>query len=419
MAVTGRAMRYWFMCMAALAGGAPSAFADLPPEVPGYSLTAASLFEWDPNLFRLPDGENPRQAGQATDSRGDTIITPSAAFDANLLTSRQRFHVNAQLSRQVLLNNPQFDTTALTYTGTWQWQLGNDWSGEFDDSQLQQRASFADNSQLIQTDLQTTRIRHAAANYKPRPDRRIGVVYDQYVGTNSLGVMQINDYRITTSRAELGLESGFGSEIVLGASTTHSDYPYQQIVAFAPIDNSYRQDQLDASTHYVATQRVQIDVRVGYAKRRYPEVSQRDFGGLVGNLGVYWQPAARTQTQLKVSRDLNAVNDYNRIYTVSTDTRAKVIYKPTFKTEAAIEAYATRVRYQGNPQNFFTLVYGPAPYREDRYDGLKFTFSWTPRIPWTIQLAQVLDSRNSNTAGFQYRDWMTILTVQYVTGPWH
>jgi hypothetical protein len=406
------------LCMAALEVPTASALADPPADRPGYSLTAQSLFEWDPNLFRLPDGVSPRQAGQATDSRGDTVVSPSASIDANFLPGQQRFHVNAHLDRQLLLNNPKFDATDLTYAGTWQWRLGNEWSGQFDDSQQQQRTSFSD-AELTQPNMQTTHIRDASVDFRPRPDRRIGLSYSQYVGTNSLGSRQIYDYRITISRAELGLNSGFGSELVFGASTTHGDYPYQQIVTIAPVDNSYRQNQLDASTHYVATEKLQFEALVGYAKRRYPEITQRDFGGLVGHLGIDWEPTAKIQVQLTVARDLNAVTDYDRIYTVSTNTRGRLSYKPTFKTEVGLEGNVTRVRYQGDPQNFYTLVYGRAAYREDRYDGLKFTLAWTPRDRWTIQVAQILDMRNSNAAGFQYRDWMTQLTLQYLIGPWH
>jgi hypothetical protein len=245
------------------------------------------------------------------------------------------------------------------------------------------------------------------------------VSFDETVGSNSLGVLQVNDYRITVGRAELGLDSGFGSEVVLGASTTHGIYPNQQVFVLAPVDNSYRQNQLDLSTRYVASEKIQVDVRAGYAKRRYPVVSQRNFGGWVGNLALDWAPTAKIQVHLSVARDLNAISDYNRIYTVSTDSRCKLRYQPTFKTEVSVEANATRVRFQGDPRNFLTFVLGPAPYREDRYDGVRIVLGWTPRDRLTLRVAQILDTRNSNVANFQYRDWLTQLSVEYMIGPWH
>jgi len=417
-AVSAPAVRSALAMAAALEMLAVRALAEPPTDLPGYSLTASSLFEWDPNLFRLPDGVSPRQVGQATDHRGDTIIVPSATIDANFLPGRQRVSLNAQLSRELLLRNSAFDLTSLSYRGSWIWQLGNKWSGELTDSQQQQRTSFAD-AQLTEANRETTRTHRASADYRPRPDRRLGASFAWIGGSNSLGVRQINDFRTTIARAELGVDSGFGSELVLGASTTHAEYPNQQILALAPIDNSYRQNQFDLSTRYVASEKIQIQVRAGYAKRRYPVVSQRDFGGVVGNLGVTWQPTAKLQAQLTASRDLNAVDDAYRIYTVSTQARAKLGYQPTVKTDFTVDAYGTRVPYKGNPQNFLTSISGPAPYREDRYYGLKFSIGWLPTQRLTAQVTQALETRNSNTAGFQYRDWTTLLYLQYQVGPWH
>jgi len=401
--------------LAALATSPASAQA--PPERPGFSLTAGTQLVHDNNLFRLADGVDPRQAGYATNERGDTIAVPSAAFEANLLRGRQRVDLRANLSREILLRNSQFDLTDLSYQGLWQWQLGNEWSGELADSQQQQRTSFAD-TQLTQANRQTTRERKARADYRPRPDRRLGVSYDESLGSNSLGPRQINDFRITVARAELGFDSGLGSEIVAAASSTRGEYPNRQIFVLAPVDNSYRQAQFDLSTRYAAGAKTQLELRIGYAKRRYPQVSQRNFGGLVGDLGLAWEPTAKLSGHLRVSRDLNGVDDYDRIYTVSTKTSAGLTYQASAKVELDVDGSASRVRFQGDPQNFFTFFRGPAGYREDRYDRLKFSLSWLSTERLSVQLAQTLETRQSNFAGAQYRDWTTLMSLQYLIGPW-
>jgi hypothetical protein len=412
-----RHLSFFLSAIAILHMPISSAIANAPADVPGISLTADELTLWDPNLFRLPDGADPRQFGEATSKRSDTLVVPSVLLDANFLPGRQRVHLSAKVDHEWLLNNPQFDVTDLAYAADWNWQLGNDFSGELADSQLQQLASFAD-YRLTQADRPTTRIRRASVRYGARPDRHVGVSFDEYVGSNNLGQLQVNDYRIGVARVEAGMSSGFGSEIVIRASATRGDYPNQPIFFFAPVDNSFRQTQGDISTRYVLGEKLQFDVLAGYAKRRYPVVSQRNFGAPVGHLLVKWEPAAKTQFELGVTRDLNAINDFNRIYTVSTGAQAAMRYAVTAKTQATIEAHATHVSYQGNPANFFTLSFGAAPYRVDRYQGFKFALAWTPRENLTVQLAQVLDARNSNTTGFQYRDSVTQLSLEYRIGPW-
>jgi len=401
--------------LAALMTGA---LAQVPPtDVPGVTLTAESSLTRDGNLFRLPDGASPRQFGLNADARGDTLIVPSLSADAAMQYSRQRFQLSGSLSRELLRENPGFDTTDLKYRGSWKWQVGNDWSGELADSQQQQRTSFADQL-LTRPNRQTTHSKHASADYHPRPDRRLGVSFDEYVGSNSLGVRQIYDYRITISRAEVGLDSGLGSELVIGASTTHADYPNQQIFFLAPVDNSYRELQLDLSSLLVLTEKTQLRWRIGYAKRRHPDVSQRDFSGPVGNLGLDWRPTAKIQGRITVARDLNEVSDFDRIYTVTTMASGELSYAPTFKTQLAVTANAQRVDYRGDPRNFFTAVFGRGKYREDRYDAVKTSFTWAPTDHLTIQLSEALGTRNSNQPHLQYRDWTTGLDLKYWIGPW-
>ena len=383
---------------------------------PGVTLTAATSFTRDGNLFRLPDGADPRQFGLNTSARGDTIIVPSASVDANFLYSRQRVMLSGTLARELLRDNPSYDTTDLSYRGSWLWQITNEWSGELTDLQRQQRTSFADQL-LTQPNRQTTHERRATVNYQPRPDRRVGLVYDESVGSNSLGLRQLNDYRITFARAELGVNSGLGHEVVLGASSTHADYPNQQIFAIAPVDNSYRQAQFDLSSLLALSEQTQFRWRIGYAKRHHPDVPQRNFGGIVWDLGLEWEPTARIQGRVQVTRDLNAASDYDRIYTVTTSAQGQLSYAPTHKTQLSISARASRIDYKGDPQNFFTLAFGRGKYREDRYDNVKAALSWNPTPRATVQLSQVLDTRNSNEPGFQYRDWTTELDLQYRIGP--
>jgi hypothetical protein len=388
-----------------------------PADIPGLSLAAAASVVRDGNLFRLPNGLQPRQLGLNTDQRGDTTIVPSASVDANILFGRQRVLLSGTLSRELLKDNPSYDTTDLSYRGSWLWQIGNAWSGELTDLQQQQRTSFADQL-LTQANRQTLHDRHAAIDFRPRPDRRIGVVYDQSIGSNSLGIRQINDYRVTFARAELGIDSGLGHELVLGASSTHADYPNQQIIALAPIDNSYRQTQLDLSSLFVLSEKTQLRWRIGYARRRHPEVPQRNFSGLVGNVGVSWEPTAKVQGKISINRDLNDAADYFRIYTITTTATGELDYLPTAKTQIALTASAARIGYKGSPLNFYTIVFGPAGYREDRYDNVRLSLGWTPWDRFSVTLSQALSTRNSSEPQFQFRDWTTELDLQYRIGPW-
>ncbi len=405
--------------LAAVAGSlSPAAWAQsatLPADRPGFSLTASTLAQRDNNVFLLPDGASPRSVGLSTDARGDTIVVPSLELDENLMFGRQRVLLDATLDRELLLANPNFDVTDFSYSGSWHWAAWNEWSGELFDSQQQQRTSFAD-AILSEPNHQTTRTRRASADYRPRPDRRIGVIYTEAIGTNSTLARRINDFRITSARAELGVDWGPGAELVLGASSTRADYPNQQILFLAPVDNSYRQAQFDLGSQFDVTEKIVGQVLAGYAKRRHPDVPQRNFGGLVGNLGVVWLPTAKLRFVLGANRDLNDGGDLDRIYTVTTTLRGEAHYKITYKSELAVVASAARTDFKGDPAILYTRIFGFATYREDQYSNLKASWNWAPRERWSIELAQILGTRNSNRAGFQFRDWKSELNLQYRIG---
>jgi hypothetical protein len=121
---------------------------------------------------------------------------------------------------------------------------------------------------------------------------------------------------------------------------------------------------------------------------------------------------------VSVIRDLNDAADYFRIYSVTTTATGELDYLPTAKTKVALTASAARVDYKGNPSNIYTMVFGPASYREDRYDNLKLTLGWTPWDRFSVTASQALSTRNSSEPQFQFRDWTTELDLQYRIGPW-
>lgn len=402
-----------------LAGLAGGALAQTPPareDIPGPSLTASAQYQRDDNIFLLPDGADPRRFGQKTGARGDTILAPGLSVDENLLFGPQRVLLGVSVTRELLLSNPQFDVTDLGFNGGWNWALGGELSGKLSVQQQQSRTSFAD-VQSSEPNHQTSRSAEASADWRPRPDRRFGMRFSEYRGSNTLKLRRINDYRITQARAEIGVDLEPEREFTLGFTATRADYPNQQILSFAPVDNSYRQGQADFSTQFAATEQLAGDLLAGYAKRRHPDVPQRNFGGPVGRLGLTWTPSALIKLRLSVGRDLGDAYDFDRIYTVTTTTRAELTYDPTVKTEVGLSAGMRRVQYKGDATNLYTRVFGLSPYREDRYDDLKASLTWMPRYGLTLQLAQILGTRNSNEPGYQYRDWRTELDIQYRIGP--
>jgi len=394
----------------------PTASAQTVPDMPGVAYTVGVSALHDDNLFRIPDGADPRAFGFSTDDRGDTAFTPYFNVDDTILYSLQRITLSAGVSRQMLRINPSFDQTYFVYRGDWLWRAGDEFSGDLSDSQQQSQTSQAD-VRSSEANKQTYRAWHASADWRPRPDRRLGLSFDNSTGSNSASILLPNDFHTTIGRVELGIQSDLGHEIVVGLSQTRNEYPNRVISPVAPIDNTYRQRQIDIGTHFTVSDLTGMDVRFGYARRYYSDVPDRDFSGPVGSLGLTWQPTGLISVRLNVGRDLNEVIDAFRIYSVTTNSQASLTYELSAAIQLTAGADASRVDYKGVPQNLLTFLYGPGPSRVDKYLDVKLGVAWLPRDRVTVRLDLVASRRNSTLQEYQFEDLSTQLGLQYRIGP--
>jgi len=369
----------------------------------------------DDNLFRLPDAETPRSVGLSTDHRDDQMLAPFASVAGKVQGGRQELDYLGSVTRQDLVFNRGFDETFRNYSLDWKWQLTNDWDGDASNSLQESLTSFSSYFSTV-PNRQSTHTDHFLAQWHPRPDRRIGVRYDEIRGLNSLSSRNYFDFRSSTGRAEIAFDSALGHEIVLGVSENRTEYPNRTIVSFAPIDNSFRQHQVDVSTRYAFSGKSSIDILYGYAKRYYADVPNRNFSGPVGSASLTYQAGARLALTAGISRDLNGIDDLFRIYTISTSARAGFGYAVSTKVQFEAGENASRSDYKGDPSNLYTLFFGPAPARIDRERDIYSRLIWSPRDRWNIQLQQMLSHRTSTTTGFDFRDRTVQIQLSYRVG---
>lgn len=384
-------------------------------EGPGVSLVTGVSVTHDDNLYRIPADMSPLELGATNPSRGDTFVSPFFTVDGRTFLGQQRVELSGGVNRQVFHGLPNLDQTYYNEKADWVWQAGKEWSGDLWESLQTSQTSFA-NFQGSELNVQTLRAAHASADWRPRPDRRLGFSFDEDSGNNRLGFLQVNNFRTSIDRVELAADSGLGHEVVLGLSETRTEYPNQVIVYFAPIDNSFTQRQVDVSTRYAYSTITTLDVRAGFARRYYAEVPDRDFYGPVGNLGLGWQATDLTSLSLKVARDLNSIDDAFRIYTVTNSAQASVLYAVTPKLGLTVGADGYRMNYRGEPHNLLTFLYGPAPPRYDTMWDYRAELAWTVFDRATIKLDSTLSKRTSTEPNFSFRDVLNMVTVQYRIG---
>ena len=398
-----------------LAAGARAAPTNPDEEHSDLGFTAEMATAHDTNEFRLNDGVPPSSLGIATTRRSDITFTPSLSVDGTLYASRQTLSFLAGVARQDFEYAKTFNQTYKNYLIDWQWQIGNEWDGDASSSLSESLSSFAYVVSSI-PNRQDSHTQHVLAQWHPRPDRRLAFRFDQNRGLNSLSAFNILDFRNTTVRTELAADSALGHEIVLGVSQTRTEYPNRVIINFAPIDNSFRQHQVDISTRIAFSGKSGMDLLYGYARRHYPDVPDRDFSGSVGNFALNWEATSHVGLTASITRDLNALDDLFRLYTVTTTAKAGLRHELSSKVVLEGGQNAARADYKGEPNNLYTLFYGHAPERVDKERDSYASLSWVPRDRWKVRFDFTHAVRQSSIPGFPYHDDTVRLDLQYRIG---
>lgn len=368
----------------------------------------------DDNLFRLPDGITPADAGLAGTARSDTIVSPFVDIDALFLLGRQTVHAGIRYNANRFERHGEYDGSTLDYSLDWQWALAHGWDGTLAVDEKQQATSL-DEYRGLTRNILTTQALHAAANYRPRPDRRATLGVDRYLGSNSVEARNASDFEITTAGFELGASSALAHEIRLGVSRTEGRYPNRQIVGPAPVDNSYAQNDVHLGAVFAASDTTRLDARFGHAWRRYDEVPERNFDGPTWQFGFFWQMTAKLSLQGALSQQLGAVDDFDRIYVATRAERVTLRYQVSAKVAATAGIVRTHLRYRGDPNNVLTQLLGSAltPDREDDLRQITAGLQWQPTDRLSADFAWTESTRDSNRAGSQSVAAQRQVTVQY------
>ncbi len=368
----------------------------------------------DDNLFRLPDATTPADVGLSSNQRSDTIVSAFADATGVFLLGRQSVRANLHYAVDRFDRQTQYNDTTARYGIDWDWTFAGGFDGRLGYQESQDATSLAD-YRGSERNVLTTRTAHAGTNYRPRPDRRVSLVLDHYVGSNSVAARDVSDYEVSSARLELAASSALAHELSLAVARTEGRYPNREIVAYAPVDNSYAQSNVDVGAVYAPGSMTRIDARFGHAWRRYDEVSARNFDGPTWRVAIDWQPLGKVMLNTALSQELGAVDDYDRIYVSTRIERASLTYLASAKTSASLTMTKTHLRYRGDPNNALSNLLGSAstPDREDDTDRYSASLRWEPVDRLSAEYAWIHSQRNSNRAGQEYRARQHQITLQY------
>lgn len=383
----------------------------------GLTTTLTMVATHESNMLRLPDGLTPADLGLPSDQRSDWVFAPSLGFSGGFGYGLQEFEGNVTLGWNRFQEFDNYDTDIVGYRLSWFWRTGGNLDGELtvrrDESDTLFQDFIGPTGNVLTLDTQ-----RAAANWRPRPDRRLSMLLEHLVGSNSLEVRSINDFDVYNATATAAIVSSPGNEVYLSYMRTDGEYPNRVVSQLYAIDNSYKQDNYSVGITWNPSAFTRLLARAGYVSRHYDEIRARDFSDPTWLLDVQHAFTGKTAIAARFAQDASSIDDLDRAYTISTRASVAVMHSLTHNTRLTLKYDWQRVNWAGDPQTFasgFLQLFQDA--RVDSYSTPTILFDWAIAPRWNLQFAQQWPSRSSNYPAVEYRSSVSQIALQYSIGP--
>ena len=352
---------------------------------------------YDSNLFRLSNSVNP-QTVIGSSKKSDFVGRAGLGLKADVPVERQRLLFDAAVDYYAFDRFSFLDNTGYRAAAAWEWLATEQWSGNIGASTRRFLSGF-DNIQAPIKDMITEYRAYGSAGFRFTPRWRVRGAVDWYKWTHSSEVRQSLDNDTTSGTLGLDYVTPANNSVGAQVKYTNAQYPNRQLVPGATVDNKYSQWDASGVLHWAATGLSTFDARLGYTNVDYPDVPQRNFSGVTGNLGFDWTPGTKTIVNLAAWREIRLYEDFTASYILGQGASAGVQWAPTFKL-----LYTAKVLYEhrdflGDPLFVFTPL---LPQRVDKFFGGNVMAGWSP-VRW-LQLALAVEA-GKNTSNIPLRDY--------------
>jgi hypothetical protein len=376
-----------------------------PPRKLDFFVGAGALY--DDNLFRQPAGAD-LSAVAANLHRDDLIERLSAGVEGAWTLGRQTFELKGHGDDNRFEHNDQLNNVSGKAMGSWDWRLGNRWSGRLGADYARSLADFANNLVLVK-DLLTQKSSFASGTYLL--GNRWTISADVRWSSTSHGaeIRQVDDDNIRTQKFGLGFSLSPSASI--GWNYRHANANFagdQQVTTTGQYDRNYDESASVFWLKYALGSKTDFNLEVGYLRRNYPNAAIGNYTGGTGRAKLTWHPGPKTALELTGWRDLTAYIDAESNYFVSTGARIAPTWVPSERITTSLAASWESQKYIGSEPS----VLGD-PSRRDTVRSIQANASYLPRDPLELDLTLRHEQRGSNRSSLSYRDNLAILGVRF------
>ncbi|HLA75666.1 MAG TPA: XrtB/PEP-CTERM-associated polysaccharide biosynthesis outer membrane protein EpsL [Gammaproteobacteria bacterium] len=374
----------------------------------------------DSNVFRLSRNAD-TQALLGTGHRSDVINTLEAGINVDLPVSRQRFLLDASIARDWYDRFSFLNNTYKQAAGTWQWEAGNQWSGDLGATYKDTLSSFNLLQTTVRDEVEQKR-QFFNAGYKFHPDWQIHGGAETYTLRRSL----LNNRNRDEDVGKLGVRytSAAKNYIDLEARYIDASLPNHSaditvpatlgttpiVITGTALSNDYTQSELNGELDWKFS-KSHINAKLGYVRRRHKELDVVDFSGTSERVTYDWAATGKTSVGFSVYRELRSLEDLLVSYAVVKGVSVSPSWAPTAKVSLRGRFAFEKVDFRGDP----AVAAGTAILREDIVRSARLTVGYMPIQNTELTLEYENQSRTSTRelADFKYNSIMASVRVDY------
>jgi hypothetical protein len=362
-------------------GSTGTVIAQVPPDSP-YYLGASQAFEWDSNLFRVPDNAAKTE---------DVISITSLLAGFNRPLGRQRFFGDGVVQYNRYDKSNQLDGTGYGVNVGWDWETIERLSGTLSYTANQRQAAFGVEAPVITTTRNTERTQQFLARGQLGGTASLLSLETIYVHRRlDYSAVEFASQEFDQDSLSLGVLYRPSGILTLGIAGrgTRGRYPAGSAVPPLGQEDKFDRKDVDLTAVWVPTGLSKISGRLSYSKEDHDRNDARDFSGVTGALTWEWKPTGKLTFFTDFLRDTGSESTFQ---TVRAANATATTVGNTSQVSNAIQVrglwdFSAKIQFEASARYMERdlVTTAPAASGTDKTANALIGARWTPTRNWML-----------------------------------
>lgn len=339
------------------------------------------------NLFLLPDGASP--GGSA--KRSDNVLRTNFGIKLNKKYALQTFkfdytHIDNKYDNADFLN---FNSN--NYKAAWLWSLTPSLKGNLSSERKVDLLPFTDfrDRNLNTQNIRTVDIQKFDFDWSPHNVWHLLGGYTKLESINSQTFLQETSFKFNA--VELGVKYSFPSDNFIAFKVRKRDGENDAINISNKTGKEFTENEEELNALWRLSGKSRVTANLGHNTHTDNTFALRDFSGYFGGVNYSWDPSAKLNIGVSLTRKLSSYQDNASSYSVTDVLSIKPTWALTSKIALGGSVSASKRKFLGDGPSLAPT----APSRVD--DGFTYgiNVTWAPRSTMQFGINLQHDERNS------------------------